>query len=221
MAAAAGDYDNDGLPDLFISAVGGNRLFHNLGGGKFRDVTSADFAGEPDFWSTTAAWVDYDRDGKLDLFVCNYIRWSAALDLAAPYELPNIGRAYGPPRNFQGAFPYLYHNEGTGRFTEVSEHAGLRVKHANTGLPLAKSLAVAPVDVDNDGWIDLVVANDTVQNFLFHNARNGTFKEIGARSGIAYDAFGLVRAAARWASIRPASVTTTPSALRLAILPMK
>jgi hypothetical protein len=196
MGVATGDYDNDGLPDVFITAVGGNHLFHNEGNGKFRDVTvEAGVGGWPDYWSTSAGWVDYDNDGKLDLFVCNYIRWSPALDLAAPYELPNIGRAYGPPRNFQGAFSYLYHNEGNGRFKDVSAQAGIQVKHPSTGLPMAKSLALSPVDVDNDGWIDLVVANDTVQNFLFHNAHNGTFTEIGARSGIAYDAYGLVRGA--------------------------
>jgi len=196
MGVAVGDYDNDGLVDVFITAVGGNHLFHNEGNGKFRDVTSeAGVGGWPDFWSSSAAWMDYDNDGKLDLFVCNYIRWSPALDLAAPYELPNIGRAYGPPRNFQGAFPYLYHNDGGGRFTEVSAQAGLQIKNPSTGQPMAKSLAVSPVDADNDGWIDLVVANDTVQNFLFHNLHDGTFKEIGARSGIAYDAYGLVRGA--------------------------
>ena len=196
MGAAIGDYDNDGWADVFITAVGGNHLFHNEGNGKFREVTSeAGVGGWPDYWSSSAAWIDYDNDGKLDLFVCNYIRWSPALDLAAPYELPNIGRAYGPPRNFQGAFPYLFHNDGGGRFSDVTAQAGLQVKHPTTGQPMAKSLAVSPVDADNDGWIDLVVANDTVQNFFFHNLHNGTFKEIGARSGIAYDAYGLVRGA--------------------------
>jgi hypothetical protein len=196
MGVAIGDYDNDGRPDVFITAIGGNYLFHNESGGKFRDVTAeAGVKGAPEFWSSSAAWIDYDNDGKLDLFVCNYIRWSAELDLAAPYELPNIGRAYGPPRNFQGALSYLYHNEGNGRFSDVSSAAGVQIRHPNTKLPMAKSLAVSPVDVDNDGWIDLVVANDTVQNFLFHNSRNGTFDEIGARSGVAYDAYGLVRGA--------------------------
>ena len=196
MGVAVGDYDNDGLADVFITAVGGNHLFHNEGNGKFREMTSeAGVGGWPDYWSSSAAWIDYDNDGKLDLFVCNYIRWSPALDLAAPYELPNIGRAYGPPRNFQGAFPYLYHNDGGGRFSDVTAQAGLQIKHPSTGQPMAKSLAVSPVDADNDGWIDLVVANDTVQNFLFHNLHDGTFKEIGARSGIAYDAYGLVRGA--------------------------
>jgi hypothetical protein len=199
MGVAIGDYDNDGLPDVFITAVGSNHLFHNQGGGKFVEVTAAaGVAGAPDGWSTSAAWIDYDNDGKLDLFVCNYVRWSPELDRAAPFELPNIGRAYGPPRNFEGVFPYLYHNEGGGRFKDVSAAAGLQVRNSATGLPIAKSLAVAPVDVDNDGWIDLVVANDTVQNFLFHNeGRSGVhgFKEIGARSGIAYDAYGLTRGA--------------------------
>lgn len=196
MGVAIGDYDNDGLPDVFITGVGGNHLFHNEGHGKFRDVTAqAGVGGSGQDWSTGAAWIDYDNDGKLDLFVCNYVQWSADIDRAKSYELPNIGRAYGPPRNFAGTFPRLYHNDGGGHFTDVSAKAGVQIKDPATGLPMAKSLAVAPVDVDNDGWIDLVVANDTVPNFLFHNEHNGTFKEIGARSGIAFDAYGLVRGA--------------------------
>jgi hypothetical protein len=196
MGVAVGDYDNDGLADVFVTGVGGNRLFHNEGQGRFHDVTpTAGVAGATEGWSTSAAWVDYDNDGKLDLFVCNYVRWSPELDRGASFELPQIGRAYGPPRKFQGTFPYLYHNEGNGQFHDVSAQAGMQIKDPATGLPMAKSLAVAPVDADNDGWIDLVVANDTVQNFLFHNERNGTFKEIGARSGVAYDAYGLTRGA--------------------------
>jgi enediyne biosynthesis protein E4 len=196
MGVAIGDYNNDGLPDVFITGVGGNHLFHNEGAGKFREVTQvAGVGGAPDGWSTSAAWIDYDNDGKLDLFVCNYVRWSPEQDRRASFELPQIGRAYGPPRKFAGTFPYLYHNDGNGRFTDVSAEAGLQVKDPATGLPMAKSLAVAPVDVDNDGWLDLVVANDTVQNFLFHNEHNGTFREIGARSGVAYDAYGLTRGA--------------------------
>jgi hypothetical protein len=196
MGVAIGDYDNDGLPDVFITGVGGNHLFHNDGHGKFHEVTGeAGVGGASNGWSTGAAWVDYDNDGKLDLFVCNYVQWSPEIDRAASYVLPNIGRAYGPPRNFPGTFPYLYHNDGHGHFSDVSAAAGVRIKDPATGLPMAKSLAVAPVDVDNDGWIDLVVANDTVPNFLFHNEHDGTFKEIGARSGVAYDAYGLVRGA--------------------------
>ena len=196
MGVAVGDYDNDGLPDVYVTTVGGNRLFHNEGKGKFIDVTAAAAVGGPtDDWSTGAAWLDYDNDGQLDLFVCNYVRWSPERDRAASYELPNIGRAYGPPRHFQGTYPRLYHNDGHGRFSDVSAKAGLQVNDPATGLPMAKSLAVAPVDIDNDGWIDLVVANDTVPNFLFHNQHQGQFKEIGALSGVAYDAYGLVRGA--------------------------
>jgi hypothetical protein len=196
MGVAVGDYDNDGLPDVFITAVGGNHLFHNQGHGKFLEVTKdAGVGGLADGWSMSAAFLDYDNDGKLDLFVCNYVHWSPEIDRSKSYELPNIGRSYGPPRNFTGTFPQLFHNDGGGHFTDVSASAGIQIKDPGTGLPMAKSLAVSPVDVDNDGWIDLVVANDTVQNFLFHNQHNGTFREIGARSGIAYDAYGLVRGA--------------------------
>jgi len=195
MGVAVGDYDNDGLCDVFITAVGGNHLFHNKGKGQFREVTAESGVSGTNSWSTSAAWIDYDNDGKLDLFVCSYVRWSADIDRAASFVLPNIGRAYGPPRNFQGTFPYLYHNDGNGHFSDVSGSAGVQIKDPATGLPMAKSLAVAPVDVDNDGWIDLVVANDTVPNFLFHNQHDGTFKEIGARSGVAYDAYGLTRGA--------------------------
>src|SRR4051812_5155531 len=157
MGVAVGDYDNDGLADIFITAVGGNHLFHNEGKGKFKEVTNeAEVGGAKEGWSTSAAWVDYDNDGKLDLFVCNYVRWSPELDKSASFELPQIGRAYGPPRKFQGSFPCLYHNEGGGHFRDVSAAAGVQVKDPATGLPMAKSLAVAPVDADNDGWIDLV-----------------------------------------------------------------
>jgi hypothetical protein len=129
------------------------------------------------------------------LFVCNYVQWSRKIDLEVNYQLGGIGRAYGPPMNFEGSFPNLYRNEGNGTFTEVSMRAGIRVTNKATGLPLAKSLGVSPVDLDNDGWIDLVVANDTVQNFVFHNNRDGTFTEIAGRSGLAYDKFGSARGA--------------------------
>lgn len=196
MGVAFGDFDGDGWVDVFITAVGPNRLFRNLGQGKFTDVTAAaGVAGAPEQWSTSAAWLDYDHDGDLDLFVCNYVQWSRELDLQLDYRLPGIGRAYGPPTDFPGTFPYLYRNEGNGQFTDVSNQSGIQIKNPATGLPMAKSLGVAPVDINNDGWIDLVVANDTVQNFVFTNQHNGTFKETGARAGIAYDSFGQTRGA--------------------------
>ncbi len=193
---AIGDYDNDGRPDVFITAVGPNHLFHNEGNGRFTEVTAgAGVAGSPADWSTSAAWIDYDNDGDLDLFVCNYVRWSREIDFEVDYRLVGIGRAYGPPWNFPGAFPFLYRNDGGGKFADVSAASGVQIKNPATGVPAAKSLGVAPVDMDGDGWIDLVVANDTVQNFVFQNQRNGTFKEIGARSGIAFDNYGQTRGA--------------------------
>src|SRR6185436_4363022 len=139
MGAAVGDYDNDGRVDVFVTAVGGNHLFHNDGGGKFRDLTSAAGVGGGE-WSTSAAFVDYDNDGDLDLIVCNYVKWSREIDLQVDYQLAGVGRAYGPPMNFSGAFPYLYRNDGNGRFTEVAAEAGLQVRNKATGLPMAKSL---------------------------------------------------------------------------------
>jgi len=196
MGVAVGDYDNDGLPDVFISGVGGNRLFHNEGGGKFRDVMAeAGVGGTGKDWSTSCAWVDYDNDGKLDLFVCNYVRWSREIDLEVGYKLVGVGRAYGQPLNFEGAFCYLYHNEGHGRFKDVSAQAGIQVRNPVTGVPAGKSLGVVPVDLDGDGRIDLVVANDSVQNFVFHNQGDGTFQEIGARCGIGFDSYGRARGA--------------------------
>jgi hypothetical protein len=196
MGVAIGDYDNDGLPDVFVSCVGGNHLFHNIGNGKFEDVTAtAGVGGSGKDWSTSCAWLDYDNDGKLDLFVCNYVRWSREIDLEVGYKLVGVGRAYGQPMNFEGAFCSLYHNDGNGHFTDVSAQAGIQVKNPVTGVPAGKSLGVTPIDLDGDGYMDLVVANDTVQNFVFHNERNGTFKEIGAMSGVAFDSYGRARGA--------------------------
>jgi enediyne biosynthesis protein E4 len=196
MGVAVGDFDNDGLPDVFISCVNGNHLFHNEGNGKFKDVTTeTGVGGTGKDWSTSCAWIDYDNDGKLDLFVCNYVRWSREIDLEVGYKLVGVGRAYGQPMNFEGAFCSLYHNEGHGKFKDVSAQAGIQVKNPVTGVPAGKSLGVAPVDLDGDGRIDLIVANDTVQNFVFHNEGNGTFKEIGALSGIAFDSYGRARGA--------------------------
>lgn len=196
MAPAFGDFDNDGLVDVFITAVGENHLFRNLGQGKFVDVTaSAGVAGAATEWSTSAAWFDLDNDGDLDLFVGNYVRWNPEIDMKVGWKLVGIGRAYGQPKDFEGTFPYLYRNDGNGKFSDISAAAGVQMKNTSTGLPIAKSLGVAPVDIDQDGWMDLVVANDTVQNFLFHNQKNGTFREIGGRAGVAFDSFGATRGA--------------------------
>jgi hypothetical protein len=207
MGVAIGDYDNDGLPDVFATAVGGNHLFHNLGSGKFAEVTSAAGLGWsasqlstansqlPPDWSTGCAFLDYDNDGKLDLFVCNYVRWSKEIDHEVGYKIDGVTRAYGPPMNFEGVFPRLYHNDGNGHFTEVTKESGLQIKNPATGVPASKSLSVAPIDLNGDGWMDLVVANDTVQNLVFSNQHNGTFKEIGALSGIAFDNYGNTRGA--------------------------
>ena len=196
MGAVVGDYDNDGWVDVLITSVGGNRLFRNLGDGRFLEVTqSAGVGGDPDDWSTCAAWLDYDNDGDLDLFVGNYIRWSREIDAEVGYKLVGIGRAYGQPTNFEGAFPRLYRNDGAGAFTDVSAEAGVQVRNPATGVPLAKPLGVAPVDLDHDGWIDLVVANDTVQNLVLLNRRDGTFQEIGAAAGVAFDNYGNTRGA--------------------------
>jgi hypothetical protein len=195
MGVAVGDYDNDGWVDVFISTVGSNRLFHNEQG-RFRDVTdAAGVAGEANSWSTSSGWFDFDNDGDLDLFVANYVRWSKEIDLGLNCTLKGEGRAYCRPDVFEGAFPYLYRNDGQGKFTDVSSTSGVQVKNQHTGVPVAKSLGIVPIDLDSDGWIDLVVANDTVQNLLFRNKRDGTFEEVGAIAGVAFDPDGKARGA--------------------------
>ncbi len=194
MGAAVGDYDNDGDPDLFVSALGPNRLFRN-DGGRFVDVTETmGVAGEQDAWSTSCGWFDYDNDGDLDLFVANYVVWSRKFDLAQPFTLTGQERAYGRPQDFPGTFPYLYRNDGD-RFTEVGEAAGLHVRNPSTGTPMAKSLGVLFGDPDDDGRLDIIVANDTVRNFLFRNRGDGTFEEIGRLAGVAFDIDGNARGA--------------------------
>ena len=196
MGVAVGDYDGDGLVDLFISNLGPNRLFRNRDGKSFEDVTNAaGVAGAEDAWSTSCGWFDYDNDGNLDLFVGNYVDWSKDNDLSQNFQLIGGGRAYGRPQQFAGTFSYLYRNNGDGEFTEVSRQAGIEIANPDTGVPAGKALGVAFADFDADGWLDIVVANDTVQNFLFHNQRNGTFREVAQLAGVAYDTNGLARGA--------------------------
>jgi len=196
MGVAVGDFDNDGYDDIVVTGLGSIRLLRNLGGsGRFADVTrQAGIVSAPEDWNTCAAFVDVDNDGRLDLFVCRYVRWSRDIDRAIDFRMTGIGRAYGPPTTFEGSSPRLFRNQGNGTFKDVSEKAGLRVVNPATGKPIAKSLGVLPVDVNGDGWIDLVVANDTTRNFLFIN-RGGVFEEIGVKSGLAYDANGNARGA--------------------------
>lgn len=190
MGVATGDYDGDDRVDIYLTAVGPNRLLRNLGDGRFEDVTAkAGVAGSADSWSSSAAFLDYDRDGDLDLFVVNYVQWSRELDFEVDYRLAGIGRAYGPPTNFAGTDSYLFRNDGQGRFTEVGAGTGIQVRNADTGVPVGKGLAVLAEDLDLDGWTDLVVANDTVRNFLFRNV-GGRFEEQGVSAGLAFDNTG-------------------------------
>ncbi len=195
MGCACADYDHDGDVDLFITAVGPNKLFRN-DDGRFVDITdTAGVAGDAAAWGSSCAWLDYNNDGRLDLFVCNYVQWSKETDLSQNFQLTGVGRAYGPPTAFEGTFPLLYRNDGDGHFTDVSATAGVQPKNAATGVPIAKSMGITTIDLDHDGWLDVVVSNDTVQNFLFHNQRDGTFREMGSLAGIGFDSAGNARGA--------------------------
>jgi hypothetical protein len=196
MGVAVGDYDNDGFDDLFVTSidVDGNRLFHNEGGKRFRDVTTGDLRRKP-AWSTGAAFFDANNDGHLDLFVCNYVLWSRENDLDQGFKIDGKTRAFGPPTAFAGSFCQLFLGDGTGRFADVSAAAGIQKANPNTNQPMGKSLGLVACDLDRDGWMDVLVANDTVQNFLFHNKGAGVFEEIGVESGIAFDTAGKARGA--------------------------
>jgi len=187
MGVAVGDFDSDGYRDLYITALGRNRLFRNLGDGTFADVTNAaGVGGRAADWSTSCGWFDYDNDGDLDLFVCTYVKWSRELNVSLSHEIKGA-RSYLSPNRFDGTHCVLYRNDGDGAFTDVSRKAGLKVIDVRSGRPASKALGVCFFDVDSDGWMDVIVANDQVTEFLFHNERDGTFEEIARRSGLSLD----------------------------------
>lgn len=179
MGVAVGDYDNDGYEDLYVTAYGGNKLYHNNGDGTFTDVTEKAGVGGSG-WSTSAAWVDLDNDGQLDLVVLRYVEWDFS-DIWCGEHKPGY-RAYCHPDVFGPIRPLVYHNEGKGRFREVSEIIGISKP--------GKGLGLAAADYDRDGHIDLFVANDSMPEFLYHNKGDGTFEEVGLVSGAAVDQDG-------------------------------
>jgi hypothetical protein len=185
MGVAAGDFDNDGFPDIFITAVGQGRLFHNTGKGTFVDVTRAAGLGGREAFSTSAMWVDVDRDGFLDLFVCNYVRWSAQDDVFC--SLDGKQKSYCTPEAYRGDTCWLFRNRGNGTFEDVTATCGLFDSSS-------KSLGVTLIDHDQDGWPDIFVANDTQPNKLYRNQRNGKFQEVAVEAGAAFSEDGKARA---------------------------
>ena len=185
MGVAVGDYNNDGFPDILVTCVGQNRLFRNTGKGAFTDVTHSSGLDGRLAFSTSALWFDYDRDGLLDLFVCNYVKWSAEHDVFC--SLDGKHKSYCTPEAYRGETCWLFHNRGDGTFEDVTAKCGI----FDTS---SKSLGVAMLDYDRDGWPDLLVANDTQPNKLYRNQRNGTFKDVAVEAGIAFSAEGKARA---------------------------
>jgi hypothetical protein len=185
MGVAVGDFNNDGFPDILITCVGQNRLFKNTGKGNFIDVTQASGLGGRLGFSTSALWFDFDRDGRLDLFVCNYAKWAPEHDVFC--SLDGKHKSYCTPEAYQGKTCWLFHNRGNGTFEEVTATSGIFDSSS-------KSLGVALLDHDQDGWPDLLVANDTQPNKLYRNQRNGTFKDVAVEAGIAFSNEGKARA---------------------------
>ena len=184
LGVTAADYDNDGRTDVYLTGLGGNRLFKSLGGGRFADVTAkAGVAGGG--FGTSAAFFDYDKDGKLDLFVCNYVEWSIEKDLFC--TLDGTNKSYCTPESYKGQSPALYRNRGDGGFDDVTAKAGLKDQSS-------KALGVAVLDYDDDSWPDLFVANDTQPNKLYRNPRNGSFTDVGMAAGVAFSETGVARA---------------------------
>jgi hypothetical protein len=185
MGVAVGDYNNDGFPDIFVSCVGQSRLFRNTGKGTFQDVTKSSGLFGRQGLSTSAVWIDYDRDGFLDLFVCNYVRWSAEHDVFC--SLDGRSKSYCTPEAYRGDTCWLYHNRGNGTFEDVTATSGIFDSSS-------KSLGVAMLDYDQDGWPDLLVANDTQPNKLYRNLHDGKFKDVAVEAGLAFSTEGKARA---------------------------
>jgi hypothetical protein len=192
QGVAVGDYDNDGFLDLYVTAINRGFLFKNDGKGRFIDVTEKANAKGPVGWLSGAAFLDIENDGDLDLFIGNYVEWTPEIDKVQGFQLTGLGRAYGPPTHFSGSFCALLRND-SGRFTDISEQSGIQVRTPDLKVPVGKALGVAPYDVDGDGLTDIAVANDTVQNFLFHNKGQGKFEEIAIPAGVAFDQSGSPR----------------------------
>jgi len=185
MGVAVGDYNNDGFPDIFITCVGQSRLFRNTGRGTFVDATrSSGLFGRQGF-STSALWFDYDRDGLLDLFICNYVRWSPQHDVFCSTD--GLHKSYCTPEAYRGDTCWLFHNRGNGTFEDVTATSGIFDSSS-------KSLGVAMLDCDQDGWPDLLVANDTQPNKLYRNLKNGKFKDVAVEAGLAFSTEGKARA---------------------------
>ena len=185
MGVAVGDYNNDGFPDILVTCVGQNRLFRNTGKGTFLDVTrSSGLAGRQGF-STSALWFDFDRDGLLDLFICNYVKWSPEHDVFC--SLDGKHKSYCTPEAYRGETCWLFRNRGDGIFEDVTATSGV----FDTS---SKSLGVAMLNYDEDGWPDLLVANDTQPNKLYRNMRNGAFKDVAVEVGLAFSTEGKARA---------------------------
>ena len=185
MGVAVGDYNNDGHPDILVTCVGQNRLFKNTGKGSFVDVTKASGLGNRQAFSTSAIWFDFDRDGRLDLFVCNYVKWSPEHDVFCSPD--GKRKSYCTPEAYRGETCWLFHNRGDGTFEDVTANSGIFDSSS-------KSLGVAMLDYEPDGWPELLVANDTQPNKLYRNQRNGTFKDVAVDVGIAFSAEGKARA---------------------------
>jgi hypothetical protein len=185
MGVAVGDYDNDGFDDLFITTMGQSHLFHNNGNGTFTDVTQKAGLMGPKEFSTSAAWVDYDRDGEIDLVVANYVQWSLEGDLYC--TLDGKSKSYCTPESYKGTAVRLWHNRGDGTFEDATKKAGLAE-------PTSKTLGIAILDYDNDGWPDILFSNDTQPNKLYRNNGNGTFTEKAVVAGIAFSEDGVARA---------------------------